>query len=125
MEPQKRLEINKQFKKLGHHLLEILTHVRATSEYQQDDTIRQFLKRLEALIRTGYFPVYTPISKSSPWAFSRYPAWFYDDQSKKSKVNAVISYPQQWLIKKLFEPIKPRVDQIWNITSGLRQKLKQ
>lgn len=118
IEPKKRKEISEQLKKLGHNLLTTIEEVQKIPEYQDDPLISKFLKRLQALIRTDYFPLYTPTSKSWTWASSRYPIRFYDDPAKEGKSDALKSYPQQWLVRRLFDPIRKQVDNLWKITSS-------
>lgn len=115
IDSETRSAISKELKNLGHNLITSIDAVRDIPEYQNEASIMQFLKRLEALIRTDYFPVYT--SASNAWANSRYPVRFYDDSSKKGKSDTLKSYPQQRCVKRLFGPIKLKVEEIWKTAS--------
>ena len=79
-----------------------------------------FLKRIEAVIRDCYYPLYEA-ERSTEWAQSRYPKRFYNDCTKEGMADAYISLPQQWLISRLFGPMKVHVDKLWGI-AGLLKK---
>ena len=82
-----------------------------------------FLKRVEAVIRDSYYPLYEADKRSTEWAQSRYPKRFYNDCTEEGMADAYISLPPQWLIYRLFKPMQVRVvDRLWGIHRGLHQK---
>ena len=120
LSPDVRERHGKALKNLGHDLLKIIDALRAIPQYQQDATTTAFLTRVVGIIHEYYFPLYA--ADKAPWAASRYPKRFYDDAGKIGAADAFKSYPQQWLVVRLFEPMKAHIDRMWRITPGLIRK---
>ena len=117
LSPDVRGRHGKALKNLGHDLLKVIDALRGIPQYQQDVKTMTFLTRVVGIIHGYYFPLYA--ADKAPWAASRYPKRFYDDAAKTGAAEALKSYPQQWLVVRLFEPMKTHIDRIWRITPGL------
>lgn len=118
--PDLRERHSKALKNLGHDLLKIVDAVRAIPEYQHDSATKTFLTRVVGIIQEYYFPLYA--ADKTPWAASRYPKRFYSDAAKIGAADALKTYPQQWLVVRLFAPMKSHVDRLWRISPGLMHK---
>ncbi len=104
---------------LGHDLLKIIATNREIPRYQADPTTMRFLKIVEGVVRCFYFPLYQADKRGNHWAHSRYPKRFYKDTDQEGCAAALQSYPRQWLIVKLFEPMETHVDHLWQLRAGL------
>jgi hypothetical protein len=119
-----RARYGKSLRGLGHDLLKNVAELRKVRQYRADPTSLLFLNRVEAIIREFYFPLYVADQRGSEWANSRYPKRFYDDSTKVGHADALKSYPQQWLVVALFEPVDQHMEKIWQLRPRLLQKRK-
>jgi hypothetical protein len=124
MEEPARLAYQKRLKDLGHDLLKLIAANRQIAQYPADADIMRFLKIVEGIVRQYYFPLYQADKRGNHWAHSRYPKRFYKDAAKEGRADAFHSYPQQWAIVKLFEPMEHHIDQLWQLRAGLRAQFK-
>lgn len=106
-------------KELGHDLLKIISANRQIPQYQAAPQVMRFLKIVEGIVRQFYFPLYEADKRGNHWAHARYPKRFYKDSASEGHADAFQSYPQQWLIVKLFTPMERQVNQLWQIRAGL------
>ena len=109
---------------LGHDLLKIIDANRKIPEYERDPQSMRFLKIVEGIVRSFYFPLYQADRRASQWANSRYPKRFYDDAAKQGSADAFQSYPQQWLIIRLFQTMESRIEELWRITEGIATRTR-
>ena len=111
-------------KDLGHDLLKLIAANRQIPQYQGDAEVLRFLKIVEGVIRKFYFPLYAADKRGNHWAHSRYPKRFYKDTAREGRADAFQSYPQQWLVTKLFQPMEQHLDRLWGLRAGLIAKIK-
>ena len=100
--------------KFGHDLLKIVAELRQITRYQDDATTMRFLKIVESVIRTFYFPLYQGDKEDHKWANCRYPKRFYNDVTHKGDANAWNKYPQQWLVEELFARMRRDIVLLWD-----------
>ena len=125
MDAAKRLHYIERLKKeLGHDLLKGIAANRQIPRYQADAAVLRFLKIVEGIVRRFYFPLYEADKRGNHWAHSRYPKRFYKDSAQEGHADAFQSYPQQWAIVKLFEPMEKHVDHLWQLRAGLIAQFK-
>lgn len=94
----------------SHDLLKIIRKVEAIATYKNDAWLSRFLKVLNGCSRFYYYPA---ADSKQRWADERYPKRFYDDRSKTGKADAYKSFPDHWLVSRLFEEAAVRIDNIW------------
>lgn len=121
---KRRAYIERLKNELGHDLLKGVAANRQIPQYQADATVMRFLKIVEGVVRRFYFPLYQADKRGNHWAHSRYPKRFYNDSSREGRADAFQSYPQQWLIVRLFEPMERHVDKLWGLRAGLAAQFK-
>ena len=123
LSPSRRQEISKALKGLGHDLFGLIGAIRMISEYQSFPPSLRFLEIVEGVTRFFYYPVWKTADRD--WASSRYPKRFYDDAQSKGGSDALKSYPEHWLIVKLFRDAENSIDHLWGLRRGLGKQLPQ
>lgn len=103
------------YERLGHDLLRIIEVLRDVSDYQNDAASLRFLRIVEGIIRSHYFPFCKADKGPSRWANARYPKRFYDDIKRVARADAYTSYPQAELIARLFEEAKNHLHDLWDL----------
>lgn len=120
MDAAKRFTYADRLKKeLGHDLLKIIAANRQLPKYHANADVTRFLKIVEGIVRRFYFPLYAADKQGRHWAHSRYPKRFYKDSAKEGHADSFQSYPQQWAIVQLFEPMEKYIDRLWKLRAGL------
>ena len=113
----KRQHYLKELKtKFGHDLLKAVAELRLITCYRDDAATARFLKVVESVIRTFYFPLYEGDKRDQKWANCRYPKRFYNDIAQKGDANAWNKYPQQWLVAELFEQMRCDIFRLWDFS---------
>ncbi len=110
-------QIETKIRRYGHDLMALIRANQRVPRYRRDPAVRLFLKRLSALIRLYYYPLF--VTSRAAWANSRYPKRFYNDSAGTAKADIWISLPDQRLVASLFEGMVPHLDNLWGITRGL------
>lgn len=118
--PATRQRYLRRLKNYGHDLLKLIRHLRRISPYRCDDTARKFLRRVEAITRCYYHPLYE--ADRGSWAAARYPKRFYDDHAHTAGADAMKSFPQQSSVLRLFRDMDRHLDEHWQITCGLAKR---
>ena len=121
---KRRHYIERLKNELGHDLLRCIAANRQITQYQDEADIMRFLKIVEGIVRRFYFPLYEADKRGRHWAHSRYPKRFYKDSAQEGRADAFQSYPQQWMIVELFEPMEKRIDRLWQLRAGLAAQIK-
>lgn len=106
-----------KIKRYGHDLMALIRANKRVARYRRDAIVRRFLKRLSALIRLHYYPLFA-MSRVA-WANSRYPKRFFNDSAGVAKADVWVSLPDQRLVGSLFKGMVPHLDNLWGITRGL------
>lgn len=122
VQPRVRRAYFKRVKTYGHDLMKIMRHLRRIGPYRQDTVARQFLRRVEAVVRYYYHPLYA--ADRGSWTAARYPKRFYDDQARTAGADAYQSYPDQRLVLRLFSNMERYLDDRWQITRELARRPK-
>lgn len=121
---KRRDYIDRLKNELGHDLLKGIAANRQIPQYQADAAVMRFLKIVEAIVRRFYFPLYQADKRGNHWAHSRYPKRFYKDSAQEGHADSFQSYPQQWAIVKLFQPMEKHLDHLWHLRAGLIAQIK-
>lgn len=118
-----RRGIDQELRSHGHDLLKLIARLRRLGRYRSDPTTLRFLRRISAIVRLYYFPLYQS-DQTGSWATARYPKRFYNDHARTARANALNSYPDQHLVVSLFEPMERHLDNLWQLRIGLMKPSK-
>lgn len=111
---------NSYFEKLKslskeHDLLKLIQRVQAIEVYSKDAELLRFLKILGGVSKKFYLPV---TNSQYRWADERYPKRFYKDSLKRAGADSFKSYPNHWLISRLFAEAAERLEFIWTVQTN-------
>jgi len=111
---------NSYFEKLKslskeHDLLKLIQRVQAIEVYSKDAELLRFLKILGGISNKFYLPV---TNSQYRWADERYPKRFYKDSLKRAGADSFKSYPNHWLISRLFAEAAERLEFIWTVQTN-------
>jgi hypothetical protein len=93
-----------------HDLLKIIRAVEMIPVYQNDAWLLRFLRILSGCSWAYYCPA---ANSKRGWANERYPKRFYNDELKAGGADALKSYPEHWLVSRLFQEAAERIDFLW------------
>lgn len=117
-----RLKHDSKLQKLGHDLIKLIDEIRIIDKYKADKESVKFLKIVEGVIRSDYYPLYDADKKKNVWAHYRYPIRFYKDKTQEGKSNSYYSYPQQRLLAELFQNMDRHLERLWGLKANLTRK---
>ena len=111
---------NSYFEKLKslskeHDLLKLIQRVQAIEVYSKDAELLRFLKILGGVSKKFYLPV---TNSQYRWADERYPKRFYKDSLRRAEADSFKSYPDHWLISRLFAEAAERLEFIWTVQTN-------
>jgi hypothetical protein len=111
---------NSYFEKLKslskeHDLLKLIQRVQAIEVYSKDAELLRFLKILGGVSKKFYLPV---TNSQYRWADERYPKRFFNDSLKRAGADSFKSYPDHWLISRLFAEAAERLEFIWTVQTN-------
>ena len=93
-----------------HDLLKLIRRVQAIEAYSKDAELLRFLKILGGVSKKFYLPM---TNSQYRWADERYPKRFYKDSLKHAGADSFKSYPDHWLISRLFADAAERIEFLW------------
>lgn len=110
-------------KKHGHNLLELVAANRAVEKYKTDEACMRFLSRIDALVRSFYYPLYAA-DQNHGWAIARYPKRFYKDAEQSGHADGIKSYPPHAFVVRLFEEMESYLNAKWRLRLALSERIK-
>lgn len=121
VDPETRARHRNELKELGHDLLKIVSKLSEVPKYAGDTESVRFLNHLKGIIHRYYFPVHS--ATSPDWASARYPKRFYRVDSRHGTADAVMEFPGNRLVFRLFNSVFKHIDgHLWKLTTGLMEK---
>ena len=114
---ERRDHYSKKLRNLSkeHNLLKLTRRVQAIEAYSQDAALLRFLKALGGISKKFYLPV---TNSQYRWADERYPKRFYKDSLRRAEADSFKSYPDHWLISRLFAEAAERLEFIWTVQTN-------